>query len=299
MVGLLQVVATPIGNLDDLTPRASEALRTADIVLCEDTRHSARLLALVGSKARAVSMHAHNEDGRLPMVLDALAAGRRVAMVSDAGTPCLSDPGARLVAAVHEAGFPVHTLPGPFAAAAAIAASGLTPTPFAFWGFLPKKSAARQAALRLRLTPGPDDGAMTHAFYVPGRDLAAVMVDLATVAADANVVIARELTKIHEGYLRGRADGLVVPEEMLRGEAVVLVEVRKALAAADDGNDIDAALRLILVAADRKDALRALARTTGRSRRGLYQRLLAMEAEGADAPAAVVAPTPRFDASDP
>ncbi|MEY3011853.1 MAG: hypothetical protein RIT45_588 [Pseudomonadota bacterium] len=278
--GLLEVVATPIGNLGDLSPRAAQALRDADVVLCEDTRHSAPLLAAAGSSARTLSLHAHNEEGRIPQVLALLVEGKRVALVSDAGTPCLSDPGARLVDAAHDAGLPVRTLPGPFAVAAGLAASGLCPLPFAFWGFLPKKSAARQAMLRERLAPSPGGGAMSHAFYAPGRDLREVLGDVAAVAPAARVVVARELSKLHETYHRGRADVLAssYPEDALRGEAVVLVEVAEGLAEVG-AFDLDGALREAAASADRKEALRALARQTGRSRRELYARMLTLIGE--------------------
>lgn len=277
---MLEVVATPIGNLSDLSPRAAEALAAADVVLCEDTRHSAPLLAHAGSTARTMSLHAHNEAGRIPQVLALLAEGKRVALISDAGTPCLSDPGARLIDAVHDAGLPVRTLPGPFAVAAGLAASGLCPLPFAFWGFLPKKSAARQATLRERLAPAPGDEAMTHAFYVPGRDLREVLTDVAALAPSARVVVARELSKLHETYHRGRADALAVafPEDALRGEAVILVEIREPIGEAQ-AFDLDAALRQAAAASDRKEALRALAKQTGRSRRELYARMVELAGE--------------------
>lgn len=277
---MLEVVATPIGNLSDLSPRAAEALAAADVVLCEDTRHSAPLLAHAGSTARTMSLHAHNEAGRIPQVLALLAEGKRVALISDAGTPCLSDPGARLIDAVHEAGLPVRTLPGPFAVAAGLAASGLCPLPFAFWGFLPKKSAARQATLRERLAPAPGDEAMTHAFYAPGRDLREVLADVAEVAPAARVVVGRELSKLHETYHRGTAAALAAdfPEDALRGEAVILVEIREPIGEAQ-AFDLDAALRQAAAAPDRKEALRALAKQTGRSRRELYARMVELAGE--------------------
>lgn len=278
--GGLEVVATPIGNLSDLSPRAAESLAAADVVLCEDTRHSAPLLAHAGSAARTMSLHAHNEAGRIPQVLALLAGGKRIALISDAGTPCLSDPGARLIDAVHDAGLPVRTVPGPFAVAAGLAASGLCPLPFAFWGFLPKKSAARQATLRERLAPAPGDEAMTHAFYAPGRDLREVLADIATVARGARVVVARELSKLHETYHRGRAEELALsfPEDALRGEAVILVEIREPIGAAQ-AFDLDASLRQAAAAPDRKEALRALAKQTGRSRRELYARMVELAGE--------------------
>ena len=292
MSGALWVVATPIGNLEDLTPRAADALRLAAVVLCEDTRHSATLLGRVGSSARALSLHANNETARIPSVLATLQQGQNVALVSDAGTPCLSDPGARLVAAVHDAGFAVRTLPGPFAAAAAIAGSGLVPQPFGFWGFLPKKGAARQQALRQRLTLGPDGEPMTHAFYVPGRDLAEVLADVAAVQDDLKVVVARELTKLHETWHRGVAGTLAAqfPADALRGEAVLLVQVDAPLQGAV-ALDLDAALLEVAAAKDRKEALRALAKRTGQSRRTLYARLTALVGEGAT-PASESEPEP-------
>ncbi len=226
MTAELRVIATPIGNLGDLTPRAQQALATADLVLCEDTRHSGALLNHLGIKKPLWSLHAHNETGRIDSILHALAEGQVIALVSDAGTPCLSDPGAELVAAVRHAGYAVTSLPGPFAAAVALAASGMTPVPFAFWGFLAKKSGERRSQLQARLLPGPD-GPMSHAFYVPGRDLDDVLADLVAVAPAAKVCVARELTKIHEGFWLGTAAevaGRLGPEQ-LRGEAVVLVEI--------------------------------------------------------------------------
>ena len=213
MTAELRVIATPIGNLGDLTPRAQQALATADLVLCEDTRHSGALLNHLGIKKPLWSLHAHNETGRIDSILHALAEGQVIALVSDAGTPCLSDPGAELVAAVRHAGYAVTSLPGPFAAAVALAASGMTPVPFAFWGFWAKKSGERRSQLQARLLPGPD--------------LDDVLADLVAVAPAAKVCVARELTKIHEGFWLGTAAevaGRLGPEQ-LRGEAVVLVEI--------------------------------------------------------------------------
>lgn len=280
--GRLDVVATPIGNLDDLSPRAAATLRDADVVLCEDTRHSGKLLALVGSKARSMSLHAHNEEARVGQVLALIAEGQRVALVSDAGTPCLSDPGARLVGAAQDAGLVVRTVPGPFAVAAGLAAAGICPQPFAFWGFLPKRGAARQASFRQRLFPSPDGSPMTHAFYAPGRDLAEVLADLAAVAPTAQVVVARELTKLHETYHRGAAGDLAAsfPEQALRGEAVLLVEIAAALDPTAGRLDLDAELDAVAAAADRKQALRELAKRTGKSRRELYALLVARTGEG-------------------
>ncbi len=274
MAGTLYVVATPIGNLGDLSPRAAEALAQADLVLCEDTRHTGKLLNHLGLQKHTQSLHAHNEAERLPGVLERLRAGERLALVSDAGTPCLSDPGARLVDAVQAAGLQVVTVPGPFATAAAIAGSGLTPVPFAFWGFLAKKAGERRDQLRARLQPGPE-GPMTHAFYVPGRDLREFSEDLQLVVPLARVVLARELTKVHEGWLRGTPTQVLelLTEEQLRGEAVVLVEVDAR--SVPGGVQVQAAPEELvrearLAGRERREALREIGVKTGLPRRVLY-----------------------------
>ena len=271
--GTLYVVATPIGNLSDLSPRAAEVLGAVDLLLCEDTRHTGHLLATLGLKKDTWSLHAHNELAKIPAVLAKLQAGATVALVSDAGTPALSDPGQLLVDAAHEAGLQVRTLPGPFAVAAALAASGLTPIPFAFWGFLPKKLGERKQLLERTLHPTADGEPMTHAFYVPGRDLETVTKDLAEVRPHARVVVARELTKVHEGYIRALAKDVpaALTDEMLRGEAVLLVEVSKASAPIAELPDA----RVLVAAAkasgvDRKFATREIGEKTGLSRNEIY-----------------------------
>jgi 16S rRNA (cytidine1402-2'-O)-methyltransferase len=277
--GCLWVVATPIGNLGDLTPRAAEILANADLVLCEDTRHTAVLLQHLGQRSQSPmvrkecwSLHAHNEVSRLPAVLERLQQGAQVALVSDAGTPCLSDPGALLVDAVHAAGRSVRTLPGPFAVAAALAGSGLTPIPFGFWGFVPKRAGELRDFLRTRLLPGPD-GPMTHACYVPGRDLREVTGAVAEVAPAARVVVARELTKLHEGWLRGTAAEVqaALTEPQLRGEAVVLVEVREAPTPVELPDPVVLVREAKAAGRDRKQALADIGRRTGQSRNALYR----------------------------
>ena len=269
----LYVVATPIGNLADLSPRAAAVLRDVDLLLCEDTRHTARLLASLSLKKETWSLHEHNERGRIPAVLARLQSGATVGLVSDAGTPALSDPGQLLVRAVHDAGLAVRTVPGPFAVAASLAASGLTPIPMAFWGFLPKKQGERRQFLDQRLQPAPDGAPMTHAFYLPGRDLDTVAADLAELRPDAQVVVARELTKVHEGYVRAVARDLagLLSEEVLRGEAVLLVEVASApapVALTPDARTLVAAAKA--AGLDRKAATRDICLKTGLSRNDVY-----------------------------
>jgi len=271
--GTLYVVATPIGNLADLSPRAAEVLGAVDLLLCEDTRHTGHLLATLGLKKDTWSLHAHNEVGKIPAVLVRLQAGATVGLVSDAGTPALSDPGQLLVDAVHKAGLQVRTIPGPFAVAAALAASGLTPIPLTFWGFLPKKAGERQQLLERVLHAAPDGAPMTHAFYVPGRDLQTVARDLAQVRPNARAVVARELTKVHEGFIRAQAVDLpaALTDEMLRGEAVVLVEVSHASApqaAVPDARALVAEAKAAGV--ERKAATKEIGEKTGLSRNEIY-----------------------------
>ncbi len=281
--GTLFVVATPIGHLGDLTPRAAETLAAVDLVLCEDTRHTARLLNHLGLQKATWSLHAHNEQERVASVLERLAGGESIALVSDAGTPCLSDPGARLVDAVQSADMTVRTLPGPFAAAAALAGSGLCPVPFAFWGFVAKKSSERREQLRLRLQAGPE-GPMTHAFYVPGRDLIDFAEDVEAVAPRCRLVLARELTKIHETWLRGTPAEVrgLVQEEHLRGEAVALCEITAQSAPGEKQEPADArelVARAKAAGRDRKEALRDIGQKTGLARRVLYGLWLGSERE--------------------
>ncbi|MBM4344696.1 MAG: 16S rRNA (cytidine(1402)-2'-O)-methyltransferase [Deltaproteobacteria bacterium] len=276
--GSLHVVATPIGNLGDLSPRAVQTLAQADVVLCEDTRHTAQLMNHLGLHKPMESLHAHNEHARAPDLVAQLRAGAKLALVSDAGTPCLSDPGAHLVQAAHAAGVAVLSIPGPFAVATALAGSGLCPIPFAFWGFVAKKAGERRRDLHRQLQPGPD-GPMTHAYYVPGRDLTDVLADIAAVAPGAQVCVARELTKVHEQFLVGTALEVVsrLVAEQLRGEAVVLVEVAAGAARnVDAGHDVVALVAAARAAGEpRKGALQRLAALTGRSRNDLYDLWLA------------------------
>jgi len=227
--GLLSVVATPIGNVGDLTPRAREALGGADTVLCEDTRQTGKLLALLGISAKLERFDAHVErDGAARRrILDRVAAGEHLAVATDAGTPCVSDPGALLVRDAHAAGLRVEVLPGPSAVIAALSGSGLAGVPFAFWGFLPKAAGARREALDRVLQPAPGGGPMTHVFFVAGRDARELLAEVGQLTPGAACVLARELTKRHEGWLAGRASGVrqTLQAEQERGEAVLCVSV--------------------------------------------------------------------------
>jgi 16S rRNA (cytidine1402-2'-O)-methyltransferase len=219
--GSLFIVATPIGNLGDMTLRAIETLRSADLVLAEDTRKTRVLLDHFGIKSRMVAAHAHNEARTIPLVLEELARGSSVAMVTDAGTPLVSDPGSRLVTAVRAAGFRVSPIPGASAVTAALSAAGLDTTHFTFFGFLARSGRERQEAMR-------EINALRHTavLYESPMRVADTLEDLAdTGPADRHCVVARELTKVFEEFRDGTVGELAAyyAENPPRGEVVILL----------------------------------------------------------------------------
>jgi 16S rRNA (cytidine1402-2'-O)-methyltransferase len=221
MPGKLLLVATPIGNLDDLSPRAVAAFAAADVVACEDTRHTGLLLHRLNLKKPLVSLHEHNERARLPQLLARLAAGETIAVASDAGTPLLSDPGYVLTRAAIEAGHRVEAVPGPAAPLAALVVSGLPPYPFTFAGFSPSKSGKRRTFYE-RL------GALGHTFVVfesPHRLLASLG-DAVAVLGNRPAAVARELTKAHEEVARGTLPELreqFAARDRILGEFVLVI----------------------------------------------------------------------------
>lgn len=222
--GRLLVVATPIGNLGDLSPRAREALAAVACIAAEDTRHTRILLQAAGVATPLVSLHTHNESERVPELIARLARGEDIALVSDAGTPLLSDPGFELVTAAARAGFAVHTIPGPSAVTAALAVAGLPTQRFCFEGFLPARSGERRAALA-----GLADEPRTLVFFEAPHRIEAMLADLAEAfGADRQAVVARELTKVHETLYRGTLAELRVraqsEENFARGELTVVVQ---------------------------------------------------------------------------
>ncbi|WP_217914935.1 16S rRNA (cytidine(1402)-2'-O)-methyltransferase [Miltoncostaea marina] len=228
--GGLVVVGTPIGNLEDLSPRAARCLREADLVACEDTRRTAVLLRHAGAQTRMVPVHRHNEAGRVADLVARMREGARVALVSDAGMPVVSDPGSRLVRAAADAGLPVEVVPGPSAVIAALAVSGLAGGHgFAFLGFVPRKGPERRAALdRLdRLT-------VPAVLFESPQRLPALLDDLAARWPARPLAVCRELTKLHEETVRGTAAEVAERlAEPPRGEIAVVV----GAAAAADGDD--------------------------------------------------------------
>lgn len=270
----LYVVATPLGNLGDLTTRAQDVLKAVPWVAAEDTRHSAPLLRHLGSPARMLPAHQHNEEAAAQQVIDRLAAGESVALISDAGTPAVSDPGARLVARVREAGYKVIPLPGPCAAVAALSASGITAPHWLFYGFLPTKTKQREEVLR-ELAPAP------HAlvFYeAPHRILETVAALASTLGAERRIVIARELTKlfetIHACPLGEAMAWLEADANQQKGEFVLIVDAPAA--SGGDDAEADRVLKLLLdEGLPVKQAAKLAHAITGAAKNELYDRALA------------------------
>ena len=242
LTGTLYLVAVPIGNPEDLTPRARETLARVAVVAAEDTRHFATLARHHGVGTRAVSYHDHNEEARTRELVGRLRAGDDVALVSDAGTPLISDPGYRLVRAAIDAGIRITSLPGASAVTTALAASGLPPHPFRFIGFLPRTTAARRAQLAALAR----DEATLVAFEAPRR-LADALRDALAVLGDRPACVARSLTKVHELYQRGRLSELLAQldvEGEVRGECTLLIGGATEQPGATDAAEADARLLL-------------------------------------------------------
>ncbi len=269
----LYLVATPIGHLGDVTLRALAVLTHADLVYCEDTRHSRHLLERYGIARRLRSYHEHNAEQERPRILAELAAGRSVALMSDAGTPLISDPGFKLVRDAIEAGYPVTSLPGPSAPVVALTSSGLPPDTFLFAGFLPAKAAGRRARLaELAATP-----ASLIFFEAPSR-LAETLSDMADVLGGTRAgAVARELTKIHEEVRRGSLQELAVWAAAggTRGEIVVLVAPADAHEVGDD--DIRERLEVALSASSVRDASKAVAEALGVPKARVYDLAVRMK----------------------
>jgi 16S rRNA (cytidine1402-2'-O)-methyltransferase len=268
----LYVTATPIGNLSDVTLRAISVLASADLVLCEDTRVTRRLLDRYGLRPQLLAYHEHNAASVRPRVLAKLGEGASVALVSDAGTPLVSDPGYKLVTAAIEAGHKVFPVPGPSAALAALVAAGLPTDRFFFEGFLPPKSGQRKTRIReLAAIPA------TLVLYETGPRLAASLKDLADGLGARDAAVCRELTKAFEEVRRGTLDALAAHYEEAgepKGEIVIVVappnEADTEISADALDDQISAALKSLSV----KDAADTVAEATGMKRRAVYQRAL-------------------------
>jgi len=277
--GLLTLVATPIGNLGDLSPRALEAMRSADAVLCEDTRVTGALLARHGVSVPLIPLHEHNEAAQVTRLLERLASGERLALASDAGTPLVSDPGYRLVRAAIAAGVPVTAVPGPNAAVTAVTLSGLPPHPFLFVGFLPVRAGARAAELgRLRAAERAGLRATLVFYEAPHRLDEALAAMAEALGGDRPAAVARELTKRFEEVRRGTLAELAAwyARHAARGEVVVVVGPPEPEAPAGEA-ELDARLREALAAGmSVRDAAAAVAEATGAARKVVYARALAL-----------------------
>src|SRR5512139_4282625 len=275
----LYLVATPIGNLGDVTLRALETLAGADVIACEDTRVTRKLTERYGITTPLTPYHEHNAAEARPKLLSRLADGQSVALVSDAGTPLISDPGFKLVRAAREAGYPVTALPGASAVLAALTVSGLPTDRFFFEGFLPAKQTARQKRVAaLANMPA------TLVLFESGSRLAPMLADLAEALGPRAAAICRELTKLHEEVKCDDLDALAriyADGAETRGEFVIVVSPPAAEHRADD---IDELLKRALSRVSVKDAVGEVAVATGRPRREIYQRALALTKDGADDP---------------
>lgn len=275
MAGLFSIVATPIGNLSDISLRALETLRAADLIACEDTRHSRKLLAHYGIDKPLLPLHEHNEQEATEKVLAALATGRHVALISDAGTPGISDPGARAVAMARAAGHRVTPIPGPSAAIAAFSVAGFG-GPFHFVGFLPAKAAAREKAL-MALKPLP-----AHlVFYEAPHRIAETIAALATLYEPVReIFIARELTKLHEETVRlpltEAPAWLAAEANRRRGEFVLIVSAPPA-PCEQAKDEADRVLRLLLAELPVSQAVRLAAAITGQPKNRLYSQALVID----------------------
>ncbi len=268
MNGILYIVATPIGNLEDITLRALRVLREVDWIACEDTRQTRKLLEHFGIAKPMVSYHEHNESGRAVELADELAGGANGALVSDAGTPLISDPGYRLVQAAIAAGIAVVPIPGASAAVTALSAAGLPTDAFRFCGFLPPKSSQRQKTLeQLKAEIG------TLIFYETPHRILEALEDVEAVMGQRPVVVARELTKLHEEFLRGTAAEVraeLALRSSVKGEITLLIAKGDAVEA--DDTPIEEAVRAAeQQGVPRMEAIKLVARQRGLSKREVYR----------------------------
>ncbi len=277
----LYLVATPIGNLGDISLRALETLAGVDAIACEDTRVTGKLLVRYGIRASLTPYHEHNAAAARPKILERLAAGASLALVSDAGTPLISDPGFKLVQAAQEAGYPVTAIPGASSVLTALAVAGLPTDRFFFEGFLPaKQSARRERAAALTSIPA------TLVMFETGPRLAAALTDLSESFGERAAAICRELTKLHEEVRRGTVAELAghyAKGGETRGEFVVVIAPPNEDEKSASAEDIDALLRQTLGETSLKDAVATVAEATGAPRKDIYRRALQLVKDDGEA----------------
>jgi 16S rRNA (cytidine1402-2'-O)-methyltransferase len=274
VAGKLLIVGTPIGNLSDFPPRAVEALKSADVILCEDTRHTRKLLTHFAIGTPTESYHEHNEDEKAPRLIERMERGGTLALVSDAGMPVISDPGYRIVRLARESGIAVEVIPGPFAGVLALAASGVAPLPFTFLGFTPHREGQRRDFYR-------QAAALRHTVILyesPERLLRSLHDARESFGGDAEVAVARELTKMHEEIIRGTIDSVLealTARDGIKGEITIVLgaaavqpaEVSEEELAVEFQRLRDSGMR-------RNDAIKAVAEKFGLRKNEVYSRLL-------------------------
>jgi 16S rRNA (cytidine1402-2'-O)-methyltransferase len=282
-LGVLYIVATPIGNLEDVSARALRVLSEVAVIACEDTRHSARLLSAYAIRTPTLSYFEHNEQRRTPELIERLGRGENVALITDAGTPAISDPGYRLVRAALTAGFRVAAVPGPSAAVAAISVSGLPTDRFTFEGFLPQRASARRKTIEeLKREP------RTMVFFEAARRLVSTLSDMAAVfGAEREAAVVREISKTFEESVRGTLAELHTRFTAVepRGEIVLLIAGAPASAISDaaDAGSVAVTVEMLRDAGlSLKDASAVVARLTGTSRREVYQQALGRRSKNSE-----------------
>jgi len=276
MTGVLYIVATPIGNLDDISLRAIATLNAVDLIAAEDTRHSKYLLNHLGVETPMISCHEHNENSRSEMLLEKLAAGSNVALISDAGTPLISDPGYRLVLAAQKAGIRISPIPGANSAIAALSAAGLPTENFHFCGFLSSRSKERGLQLQaLREIP------VTLVLFESSHRIERLMQQLVQVFPEKQCVIAKELTKLHENFMLGSAAELLKrlkdDRVLSKGEFVVLIDNSDDPASKQLNTDDVEILKVLLEEVSVKIAVKIATRLTGKKKNELYQQALQLQ----------------------
>ncbi|HQT66861.1 MAG: 16S rRNA (cytidine(1402)-2'-O)-methyltransferase [Rhodospirillales bacterium 20-60-12] len=273
----LVLVSTPIGNLQDFSVRGVACLREADGILCEDTRTSSRLLAAHGIKTKLIALHEHNEDARTPGLIAAMQKGAQYALISDAGTPLVSDPGYRLTRAAIAAGLLISGVPGANAAILALTLSGLPPHPFLFAGFLPPKATARLAAFAGFRAAEKAGLRATLIFYEAPHRLAASLADAASIFGDRPAAVARELTKLFEEIRRAGLNELAAHYATHEPRGEICLVIGPAGEELPDEADLDDAIRAALRQGSLKDAVAAVMAATGLPRKQIYARALALQ----------------------
>lgn len=271
--GKLLIVGTPLGNLADFPPRAVEALKSADTILCEDTRHSRKLLTLFGIETDVESYHEHNEDEKAPSLVQRILNGQTLALISDAGMPVVSDPGYRLVRLARDAGIAVEPVPGPVAAILALVASGIPPLPFTFLGFTPH----RQGERRDFYLTAAELGHTVVVYESPERVMASLEDALEVFGGSTRIAVAREMTKMHEEIVGGTLDDVLASlreRDAVRGEITIVIGARAKEAAAISPDDIAAEFtRLREMGMRRNDAIKAVAEKFGLRKNDVYKLL--------------------------